>query len=187
MHAARSRFPPVCRQHALLYRVVVLLAPLTGTLLSRDYSYFLLSLFLLLEVQEGMCKKQGSRRRGHVHAGSLRSHRTHGHSSQELDKTLWEKSSLSRVFERISRISGTTSSFSHVSQRLGLKFSLAGWPAVAHTHPLAGWWAVLGRGASEGLSILLAGSHSFFAHAFPKATLTSEIHTSAALVSCHEE
>lgn len=99
----------------------------------------------------------------------------------------WEKSSLSRVFERISRISGTTSSFSHVSQRLGLKFSLASWPAVAHTHPLAGRWAVLGRGASEGLSILLAGSHSFFAHAFPKATLTSEIHTSAALVSCHEE
>lgn len=93
---------------------------------------------------------------------------------------------MSRVFERISRISGT-SSFSHVSQRLGLKFSLAGWPAVAHTHPLAGRWAVLGRGASEGLSILLAGSHSFFAHAFPEATLTSEIHTSAALVSCHEE
>lgn len=84
---------------------------------------------------------------------------------------------MSRIFERVSRISGTTSPFSHVSQRLGLKFSLSGWPAVAHTHPPAGQWAVLGCGASEGLSILLVGSHSLFAHAFPEATLTSEIHT----------
>ena len=127
-------FPSVCKHHALLYRVV-LFSSLTGALLNRDYSHFLLGLFLLLEVQEGICKKRGSRRRSHVHAGSLRRHRTHGQSSQEFDKTLWERSSLSRIFERISRISGTTSPFSHVSQRLGLKFSLSGWPAVVHTHP----------------------------------------------------
>lgn len=40
---------------------------------------------------------------------------------------VWEKSSLSRVSERTSRIYGTTSPFSHVSQRLGSRFScLAG-------------------------------------------------------------
>lgn len=130
-------FPSVCKHHALLYRVV-LFTSLTGALLNRDYSHFLLGLFLLLEMQEGICKKRGSRRRSHVHAGSLRRHRTHGQSSQEFDKTLWERSSLSRIFERISRISGTTSPFSHVSQRLGLKFSLSGWPAVVHTHPPVG-------------------------------------------------
>ena len=45
-------------------------------------------------------------------------------SSQGFDKTLWEKSSVSCISERTSRISGTTSPFSHVSQRLGLRISL---------------------------------------------------------------
>lgn len=51
-------FPSVCKQNALFYEVVVLLAPLTGTLLNRDYSCFLLSLFSFLELQEGMCKTE---------------------------------------------------------------------------------------------------------------------------------
>ena len=63
-------FPSVCKHHALLYRVVVLFTSLTGALLNRDYSHFLLGLFSLLEVQEGMCKKRGNRRRSHVHAGA---------------------------------------------------------------------------------------------------------------------
>lgn len=43
----------VCMQNGLFCKVV-LLATLMGTLLTRDYSYFLLSLFSFVEVQEEM-------------------------------------------------------------------------------------------------------------------------------------